>query len=83
MGKTEPAYPTTEYNVNGGHYEGRYEIHAQYPGMNLRDYFAASVLNGLLSDQRDGSAWSTWNREEMAAEAYRRADAMLAAREAP
>jgi hypothetical protein len=50
-------------------------------GMTLRDYFAAKALNGLLSDQRTGSAWSQWDRHEMAAEAYMRADAMLAARE--
>lgn len=78
-----PAFPATEFNVNQGHYEGRYEIHQQHGGMTLRDYFAGQIINGLLSDQREGSAWSTWDREQMGREAYLRADAMLAARPAP
>ncbi len=57
------------------------QLNSQYAGLSLRDYFAATIINGLLSDQRDGSAWTTWNHTEMATEAYLRADAMLAARE--
>ena len=48
-----------------------------FPGMTLRDYFAAAALQGILS---------TCNKKEASASlvtdgAYRFADAMLAARE--
>jgi len=46
-------------------------------GMDLRDYFAAAALQGLVADHtRDNYP------EELAAYAYRLADAMLKAREA-
>lgn len=45
------------------------------PGMDLRDWFAGQALVGWLAD---GSAT---NCEEVAAEAYAFADAMLAARQ--
>jgi hypothetical protein len=46
-------------------------------GMDLRDYFAAAALQGLVADHtRDNYP------EELAAYAYRLADAMIRAREA-
>lgn len=49
------------------------------PGMSLRDYFAAKALNGLLAGQfRDTGSL---NLNELPEEAYRIADAMIAARE--
>jgi hypothetical protein len=45
-------------------------------GMNLRDYFAAKALQGLLSDTTVRST-----PEEFAANSYMVADAMMKARE--
>ncbi len=47
-------------------------------GMTLRDYFAAKALQGLLA--MDGS--SEFRASDLAAAAYRSADAMLEARNA-
>lgn len=48
-------------------------------GMTLRDYFAAKALNGLLAGQfRDTGSL---NLKELPEEAYKIADAMIAARE--
>lgn len=46
-----------------------------YPGMTLRDYFAAKAMQGLLSDRTIQAS-----RNEFAGEAYSMADAMLEAR---
>lgn len=46
-----------------------------YPGMTLRDYFAAKALQGILSH-----GWSDTKDEYAAKCAYDIADAMLAAR---
>ncbi len=48
----------------------------------LRDEFAMAALGGLLSDQREGSAWSAWEEPELTRRAYLYADAMLEARDA-
>jgi len=48
-------------------------------GMDLRDYFAAKAMQGLLSDPR----WrNNMDFEDTAVAAYKQADAMLKAREA-
>ncbi|MDT6922743.1 hypothetical protein [Pseudomonas atacamensis] len=44
--------------------------------MTLRDYFAAKALQGMLAGDRD------WSVDYAPKEAYRFADAMLAARSA-
>ena len=47
-----------------------------YGGMSLRDYFAAKAMQGFAADGAD-----TWpSAEELAHDAYRLADAMLAVR---
>jgi len=46
-------------------------------GMTLRDYFAAKAMQGFCS-RHDAD---TWEAEELAADAYAQADAMLKARE--
>ncbi len=46
----------------------------QQPGMSIRDYFAAAALTGLLANASEVN-------DELAAEAFTAADAMLAARE--
>ena len=60
--------------------------HTAYPGMSLRDYFAAKVLEGSCANAEflevatssavgDGSAW-----DRLSKVCYRAADAMLLAR---
>ena len=60
-----PAFPTN------------YRHRANYPGMELRDYFAAKAMQGFCS----GSFWGEANNDECAVAAYAMADAMLKARE--
>ena len=50
-------------------------------GMSLRDYFAAQVMNQMISLSMDGDGG--WSCENVAAGCYNLADAMLKAREAP
>ena len=47
--------------------------------VNLRDYFAAAALHGLLSSIQPNQLWSG---DDVAVTCYRTADAMLKAREA-
>ena len=46
-------------------------------GMKLRDYFAASIIQGMESNER----WNDFDSDEIAEFAYTKADAMLKARE--
>jgi hypothetical protein len=48
-----------------------------YPGMTLRDYFAAQVVNGILSAEHDNREYGVQGYQEMAEQAYAIADAML------
>jgi hypothetical protein len=57
----------------------------QYNGMTLRDYFAAKALPAIYKDTCECArieGWAEGWRDEVAAEAYAMADAMLKAREA-
>lgn len=47
------------------------------PGLSLRDYFAAHIAAGMVTDKEQWGA----NPETMAANAYQLADAMLKERE--
>lgn len=51
---------------------------AQY-GMSLRDHFAGQAMASMVMDTVADEAWETY--EQLARDAYRVADAMLAARE--
>jgi hypothetical protein len=51
-----------------------YEHASSVDGMSLRDYFAAKAMQARVFDYRQ-------NEDEVAEWAYRRADAMLKARE--
>ena len=55
-----------------------------YGGMTLRDYFAAKAMQAQIASQYDVDmrGLDGW-RDEFAREAYRYADAMLAARGQP
>lgn len=49
-------------------------------GMSLRDWFAGRAMQGQLSGFWQSEKPHGWSDEEIAAEAYRIADAMIAAR---
>ena len=55
-------------------YSPGYKIH--YAGMDLRDYFAAKALNGLLTQEGNGI-----EHEDITDSAYRIADDMMKRRE--
>lgn len=57
---------------------GRGSIPDSEPGMTLRDYFAAKVLQGLQANTHDSVL--KMGHEEIAVYAYCSADAMLKAR---
>ena len=57
---------------------GTYSSTGAVQGMTLRDYFAAKVMQGFCA----GTFWAECDVNEAASEAYKAADAMLAAREA-
>lgn len=50
------------------------------PGMTLRDYFAANVLQGEIASQTDDSVWLSTKADALAERCYAIADAMLEAR---
>jgi hypothetical protein len=61
-----PVHPHETKNADGS-------VSVWY-GLNVRDYFAAAALQGLLANASEVN-------DELAAEAFTAADAMLAARE--
>jgi hypothetical protein len=48
-------------------------------GMTLRDWFAGQALSQVAASRSEAESWS-WEMDEIAADAYALADAMLAAR---
>ena len=78
--KTEtggPAFPTARVNING--VDEQDGISAFGAGMTLRDYFAASFIASGVVFKNLSSGSTT---DEVAAQAYALADAMLKARQA-
>jgi hypothetical protein len=61
-------------------YDGYNQDKFSNPGMTLRDYFAAKVVVGIMRTC-DEIHDTVVNRDDIAMEAYRMADAMLKARE--
>jgi hypothetical protein len=59
--------------------EGRPKVTQLLVAVELRDYFAAAVLQGIYSNAREDYAATT--KEDRAVEAYIVADCMLKARE--
>ena len=47
---------------------------------NLRDYFAAKAMQGMISASGDSNGYLEYEEETVAANAYKLADAMLKAR---
>jgi hypothetical protein len=88
--KAMSAYPTLESQFDNDRGE---HVYVQTGGVNMRDYFAAKALMGLLAEPISEGMQSTtsWMAaplgddqpgDLMARAAYRLADAMLKAREA-
>jgi hypothetical protein len=69
MADSEFAFPSNEKDDGGLHYHS-------HSGMSLRDWFAGMVISGALSNPNIQGGPDEW-----AADSYRVADAMLAARE--
>ena len=67
------------------HSEDKDFIHFSQSGMTLRDYFAAKVLQGVMSSVEMGIVFSKGDKppsDEIAESAYAMADAMMKARKA-
>jgi hypothetical protein len=79
------AFASIEYDQNEGHWEGRYPIHEQHPGMSLRDYFAGQATIGMTElvswTESMSGTHHLWDPKDIAKRAYRIADAMIAERE--
>jgi hypothetical protein len=71
-----PAFPT------GIITDGKGQIIGGSNGMSLRDYFAAQVAVGMMSDYWNSDSMRDPTFEGIARQAYDLADAMLKAREA-
>lgn len=72
-----PAFPVSTGNSYSGHQDGHTTW--QFPGMTLRDYFAAKAMQGFVSSYQDGDV--TCPLADIAIDAYDMADAMLQARQ--
>lgn len=71
-----PAFP-----AHGPFEPGIANTSYSYPGMTLRDYFAAKALSGLLAFSGDGLTAAKGSPLQLAEASYKFADAMLAERE--
>lgn len=72
MSGSHSAFPWTETDqVTGTPFK-------QHPGMDLRDYFAAKVLQGELASQGEGFVWNDYDK--LADHCYYMAEKMLHAR---
>ena len=90
-----PAFPTQINNSGNAAIKGfsgeeiKPQTFSAYPGMNLRDYFAAKAMNGYLANawqakELDETGDSSGEQMRIVAEiSYAMADAMLAARVKP
>ena len=79
--KNTPAFPAVKI-ISGDNYNAPMKVY--YPGMTLRDYFAAKAMGSAYAGQRRlaqlGHNDEHWVRY-LAEDVYDMADAMLAARE--
>lgn len=69
-----PAFPLGIQRTSSGEVDRWWE-----QGMSLRDYFAGLAFQSIVL-HRERSGRDTYTKQELAAEAYCYADAMLAAR---
>ena len=77
---SEPAFPVSTSDGMQGHQDGAGTW--QFPGMTLRDYFAAKAMNGFLCLYIAEHLQGDPDPQVLAEHAYEVADAMLKAREA-
>lgn len=71
----QAACAQTIYKVDGGHWEGRYEIAAQLPGMTIRQLFTLAIATGLAMNPNR----QFLQIDQQAKESVERADAVLEA----
>ena len=64
------AFPTPTFSINN---EARVTAVGGEGGMELRDYFAAKAMQGIVSKEKSHVSWV----EEYAKNAYKMADAMM------
>jgi len=69
-----PAFPLD------GNVDADNDIHRQYRGMSLRDYFASQALIGYRTHKID---WQIYQPKDVASWCYSDADAMIAERNKP
>lgn len=78
-----PAYPIAEYDHQTFLPETLDEMRRLLSGMSLRDHFAGLAMQGMVTGHFSHYGHENfWKREDLAAEAYEIADAMLQARSA-
>lgn len=83
--KGGPAFPCQIDNRSSGEVEGfngeviKPKNVSAYPGMSLRDYFAAKAMAALIS-QGTGAVDNNYDLARLTRASYRAADAMLAER---
>ena len=79
-----PAFPGKRFE-NVSSYIGDQEVKTaqeiSYPGMSLRDYFAAKAMQGLLASETARDPDRMRDADHVAKYSYEQADAMLAERE--
>lgn len=75
-----PAFPSPICCDPDGNCVDTREYDEENSGMSLRQYLAAQALNGMLSDQREGSFRASLGVKKMCEMAFTYADAMIEAR---
>jgi hypothetical protein len=73
-----PAFPQHVFETRDGAFQCSYDAQ-DGSGMSLRDYFAAKAMESMVRDTVAEEAFETY--QQLAADAYLVADAMLAERE--
>ena len=74
-----PAFPLKRLEAIANALGQTHTVEVEYPGMNLRDWFAGQVMAGLATSIPNSVEWVDW--QGRAKDAYDAADAMLAERE--
>ena len=73
------AYPSIERDLEAGHYEGRYEVTKEHPGMTLRDKYVGDLVAATIRSIPENSVVPTDNEiGELVHVAGRFADVMIA-----
>ena len=77
----QPAWPMDEIDPSQGHYDGRYEVKRQFPGLTIRMWLAGRAMQGLRSNANYCDVIGNQRKWEsgagIAAQAVADADALL------